>query len=145
MGRLKIEIQGNPFFTFSYQVGVKDINYGGHMGNDAFVSLLQESRIQWLRSLGYVSETQIDGAGWIQADLQIVYMGECFMGEWVEVKLHLGYMSKKHIDLQYRIKKSSKIVAEASTNLLFFDYQAKKIVNIPPKFHATLLELQVID
>jgi acyl-CoA thioester hydrolase len=141
LGRIKIIIQGNPLYTFAYQVSARDINYGGHMGNDAFVSLLQEARIQWLRTLGYSSEMQIEGLGWIQADLQILYLGECFMGDHLQVQLFHGEVSKKHIELQYKIYKFEKVVVEASTNLLFFDYVQKKIVNMPSEFDRILREI----
>ena len=53
MARIKIAVP--PQFTFSTQIPVRitDINYGGHLGNDALLALLHEARVQFLRRYGY--------------------------------------------------------------------------------------------
>jgi hypothetical protein len=45
----------------------EDINYGGHLGNDAVLSLVHEARVRFLKQQGY-TENNIEGAGIIMAD-----------------------------------------------------------------------------
>ena len=44
MPRLTIELPGHRDFTTRVTVAIGDINYGGHLGNDAVLRLAQEAR-----------------------------------------------------------------------------------------------------
>jgi len=53
MARIKIDIPEKVMATFPIPVRIADINYGNHVGNDAFVSIIHEARMQWIRQYGY--------------------------------------------------------------------------------------------
>ena len=54
MGRVKLKFpDNNPLFTTAIYVRIGDINFGGHVGNDAILSIIHEARVQMLRSHGY--------------------------------------------------------------------------------------------
>ena len=72
MARIKIDFPNNIIATIKLKVRIGDINYGNHVGNDAFVLLIHEARIQWLQQNGF-SEIDAGGAGLIMADLEIEY------------------------------------------------------------------------
>ena len=45
MGRVKIKFPAeNPLFITTIHVRIGDINYGGHVGNDAILSIIHEAR-----------------------------------------------------------------------------------------------------
>ena len=54
------------------EIRVTDLNYGGHVGNDTILSLLQEARQQFLQSKGY-AELEVESYGLIMADAMIEY------------------------------------------------------------------------
>ncbi len=68
MSRLKLEIPEKIIASVTIPVRITDINYGNHVGNDAFVSILHEARMQWLRGHKY-TEINIEG---IQTILQLL-------------------------------------------------------------------------
>lgn len=47
MARVKLNIPENIISVIIIPVRINDINYGNHVGNDAFVSIIHEARVQW--------------------------------------------------------------------------------------------------
>ena len=77
MARIKLEIPGQIIASFNIPIRIADINYGNHVGNDAFVSIIHEARMQWLNQYGY-TELKIEGIGLIMSDLAIEFKNESF-------------------------------------------------------------------
>lgn len=69
---MKLELPNRFQFTTDLNVRIGDINYGGHLGNDAMLSLIHEARVQFLKRLRY-AEHNIEGVGIIMADAVVVY------------------------------------------------------------------------
>ena len=61
--RVKLDHQKTPVFNTTIEVTIGDINYGNHMGNDRFLTLMQEARLRWLQSLGFKNEKEIAASG----------------------------------------------------------------------------------
>jgi len=123
-------------YAFNTQIPVRiyDVNYGNHLGNDAIVSIMQEARLQFLKSIG-CSELDLFGASLIQADTTVVYKSEGFYGDVLTVDVQPAEFTKAGFDLYYRIiNQNDKLVANAKTGMVCFDYNARKIVPVPEKF-----------
>jgi len=136
MGRLRLKVEGRLLYKCELEVRSTDLNYGNHLGNDSLVSMLQQCRILWLRSLGYPSELNVDGNGLIQVDLQVQYIKEAFLGELLSFELYLAEMDVHRIELCYKVSKGSLLCAIAFTNLLNYSYQSKKIIPFPDSFNV---------
>lgn len=87
MHKIKLKFEGEVMFSTTMAVRVSDINYGGHVGNDRFVSIIHEARVRWLNSIGYKSELDIDGLGLIQKDLAVDYKKEVKYGQDLTINL----------------------------------------------------------
>ena len=81
MPRIKLELPER--FTFETRVDVRigDINYGGHLGNDAVLRLAHEARLRFFQSLGYAHELSVEGLGIVVADTAVCYRAEAFHGD----------------------------------------------------------------
>ena len=136
MARIKIEIPERIIGSFTIPVRIADVNYGNHVGNDAFVSIIHEARMQWLQLYGY-TELKIEGIGLIMSDLAIEFKNESFYGDMVEVKLGAGEISRVGFELYYQLfaKRNTEIIilANAKTGMVCYDYDAKKVAAIPDK------------
>ena len=120
-------------------VRVDDINYGGHLGNDAVLSLLQEARLRLLATHGF-SEMDVDGVGMIMVDAAVEYKAEAFYGEMLRIEVGVNEFTSTGCDFVYRITKADgKEVARAKTGIAFFDYTRRKIVSVPEKFRALMV------
>ena len=141
MARIKIEIPEKVIGIFIIPIRIADINYGNHVGNDAFVSIIHEARMQWLKQFGY-TELQIEGIGLIMSDLAIEFKSESFYGDVVEVKLGAGELTRVGFELYYQLfaKRNNEtiLLANAKTGMVCYDYDAKKVAQIPGQLKAIL-------
>ena len=49
MPRVKVALPATFPFRTEIPVRITDLNYGGHLGNDALLGLLHEARVHFLR------------------------------------------------------------------------------------------------
>jgi len=135
MVRVKIDLPDSFQFRTEIPVRIDDINYGGHLGNDAVLSLLQEARVQMLKEQGW-SEVNVDGAGIIMNDAAVVFKSESFHGDVLRIEIAVAEMSGVGCDLIYRVTNatSGKEVVRAKTGLVFFDYATRRVVRVPDQF-----------
>lgn len=141
MATIRINMPGNFSFSTSMQVRITDINYGGHLGNDSLLSILHEARLQYLQNLGF-SELDAGGAGLIMADVAIVYKGEGFQGDVLQIQIAAGELSSRGFVLFYKItcqrKDKNILIAEAQTTMLCFNYTTRKVISMPEKLREKL-------
>jgi acyl-CoA thioester hydrolase len=142
MPRVKLQLQ--PSYEFHYEVTlqVRDINYGGHLGNDALVGLLHEARINLLHSLGLSEMNLGDGqTGIIMADLVVNFLEEGFMLDKLDIDSHIGEMTQRSLRIFHRLAKGDKLLALAETGIVSFNYAERKIAPIPKSFRQALEKL----
>jgi len=141
MARIKIEVPEKVIASFHIPVRITDINYGNHLGNDAFVSIVHEARMQWLHQYGY-TELNIERTGLIMSDLAVEFKSESFYGDVVEVKVSAGEISRVGFELYYQlvaVRNNGRILlANAKTGMVSYDYDAKKVIAIPEKLRSIL-------
>jgi acyl-CoA thioester hydrolase len=135
MARIKLQFPENSIFKTVIPVRITDLNYGNHLGNDALVSIIQESRVQWLHSGGF-SEMDAGGTGLIQADLVVNYLNESFYGDQLLIDLGIGEISTSTFEVLYKISRQSDQanIALAKTTLCCFDYAIRKPKAISTSF-----------
>jgi len=128
-------------FAFETEVALRisDMNYGGHLGNDAVLSLIHEARVRYLHSLGY-SELDIEGSSIIMSDAHIVYRGEGFYGDTLVIRIAPSRPEGVRFDLFYQLnnRESGKEIARARTEISFFNYTTRKTVPVPGAFSSKL-------
>ena len=141
MARIRIEIPERFIAKVEVPVRITDINYGNHVGNDAFVAMVHEARVQWLQKHGY-TELSIEGIGLIMSDLAVEFKNESVYGDIATINISVGEISKLGFELYYQLKTTrnneSVILANAKTGMICYDYTARKIAPIPEKLKAIL-------
>lgn len=134
MARIRIGVPENLSFSTLIPVRITDINYGGHMGNDAILSLIHEARMQFLKSFDY-SELEFSGVSLIMADVAIEFRKELFYGDTVIASVGTGDLTRTGFDIYYRLEKEIQgvnvTVALAKTGMVCFDYSARKVAAVP--------------
>ncbi len=135
MARIKIDLPQQFHFTTEMPIRIGDINYGGHLGNDAVLTLVHEARIRFLKQLGY-SELNIEGSGIIMSDAAVVYRTEGFHGDILRIDVGVGEFGNAGCDFFYKLtnKETGQEIARAKTGIVFYDYSSKKSVAVPAKF-----------
>jgi len=135
MSRIKIEEPDKYLFTGKITTRITDLNYGGHVGNDRIFAFMHDARVQFFKSLGYKSELDFDGLGNIQSDAAITYKAEIFAHEEISIEVGVKDINKYGCDFVYRfLKEDGKVAAVGKTGIIFFDYEQRKIANMPESF-----------
>ncbi|MBN2639969.1 MAG: thioesterase family protein [Bacteroidales bacterium] len=135
MGKIKLDLPEHFVYRTDLIVRVSDLNYGGHLGNDAVLRLVHEARIRFLKSEG-LTEFDVYGAGLIQSDAVVIYKSEAFHGDQIEVSVALGDFTSVSCDFFYLLinKESGKEIARAKTRIVFYDYGHRKKLPVPVAF-----------
>lgn len=136
MARIKIDLPDSIIGNIIVPIRISDINYGNHVGNDAFVAIIHEARMQWL-GLHDNTEMNFAGTSLIMSDLVIEFKQESFYGDIVNITLFAGEISRVSFELFYQLStlRGDKqiLLAKAKTGMVCFDYNSKKTVSIPEK------------
>ncbi|GGH79062.1 acyl-CoA thioesterase FadM [Filimonas zeae] len=134
MDRIKLQLPEQFSFTTELSIRITDLNYGGHVGNDVFLSLLHEARMQYLHHHGY-TELNMEGAGMIMADVAIEYKQELSFGNTVRISVAAAGFDKLGFDLFYLMElltpDGTKVAAKAKTGMMCYNYAEKKKMSVP--------------
>jgi len=123
-------------FTAKYTVGIGDINYGGHLGNDKALIIFHDARIQFL-NYHDLSELNIgESKGIIMVDAQIKYLSQVALHDELSIEIEIEIENSKKFVVHYNVinAKSKKVVISGSTGMLCFDYADQKVKQIPESF-----------
>ena len=131
MSRIKVSLPKTFVFDTIIEVQIGDINYGGHMSNDAFLRLAHEARIQFLQKYNW-TELDLDGLGLIMTDAAIQFQGEVFHRQKLKIEIAVDDVSTLGFDLLYRFSQvdNDKPAAFVKTGMCFFDYNKKTIAKV---------------
>lgn len=137
MSRVKLIIPAKQLGVVIIPVRISDINYGNHVGNDSFVSIIHEARLKWLCQYNF-SELDIGGAGVIMRDLTIEFKKEGFYGDIIEVRLYLGDQTAVGFEIYYQLftkrMEDEILLVNAKTGMVCYDYKNRKVAAIPVSF-----------
>jgi acyl-CoA thioester hydrolase len=110
------------------RVRFRDCDALGHVNNAVFSTYLEESRIGVLGGL----------YDFILARVEIDFRSELRHGEDVEVRTRCSRVGTKSFDLEHQIAAGDRIVAEAKSVLVSYDYERAESVPVPPELRARL-------
>jgi acyl-CoA thioesterase FadM len=140
MNRVKVTLPDAFSFSTEAPVRITDLNYGGHLGNDALLGILHEARVQFLQATGLPVE--FDAAtklGLIMVDVAVEFKHEAFHGDILRVDIAATEPNKYGFDVVYHVHSAGKEVARAKTGMLCFDYNTHKLRPLPEGLAARLV------
>jgi YbgC/YbaW family acyl-CoA thioester hydrolase len=133
MERIKLNLPETFSFSTTIPIRISDVNYGGHVGNDSFLSLLHEARLRFLNQFGY-SEMNVEGVGLIMSDVGIEYKKELAYGDTIKISVAATGFDRLGFDLYYLIElidgDKTIVAGKAKTGMLCFDYATKRKASI---------------
>jgi len=135
MARTKL-IQREAYeFSTSVLVQPRDINFAGHLANDALISLVGTARALMFHAMG-LSELDLgDGrTGVVMTDLTVNYKAEGHLFDELLVETHVDEITHSGFRLFHRVTKGQKLVALVETGLVAFDYASRRVAPVPAPF-----------
>lgn len=134
--RLSLEIPEKFIYKTELVVRASDLNYGGHVGNDNVLTLMQEARILFYNHIGFKDEIHFEGnVGQIISDALVIYKSESFLGDRLAVQIGVTDFNKYGFDLIYLItnQTTGKEAARGKTGIVCFDYVKRKVASVPDR------------
>jgi len=141
MPRIQIDLPEKFLYTTELLVRASDLNYGNHVGHDRLLTIMQDARVQFYRSLGFKNELNFEGdVGQVIADVAVQYKSESFLGDQLTIKIAVSDFNKYGFDMLYLIenKVTGKQVAIGKVGIVCFDYSTRKIATIPEALRRNL-------
>ena len=108
----------------------------------ATLFILHEALLQFFIHHGY-NELDAEGVSFIMGDVASVFKHEGFYGQELAIHVGVGDYSRVAFDMYYRvvIKDNNKVLAEAKTGLICFDYESRKVRSVPAALRAKIGDL----
>jgi len=136
-------------FRFSTEIDIRisDINYGGHLGNDRYLSLFQEARLRYLKQFGYSEMSIGDETSLIMSQAHINFKAEVFWADCLKIYVRISKIEMIKFLFEYLMVNSenqNKFIATGYTEMVGFDYQNRKVKRLPSKFVRNIQEFEKI-
>jgi acyl-CoA thioester hydrolase len=112
-------------FVHRETVRFRDVDAMGHVNNAVFATYIEQARIAFLSPNGAKVEEMI------LARLEIDFRSPAEAGETIEITVTPTRIGTKSFDLEYVLRAGDRVVAEAKTVLVAYDYEHTRSVEIP--------------
>ena len=116
------------------RVRFRDCDSLGHVNNAVYLTYLEETRVELREQFG-LTWTEM-----ILARCEIDFRDQVSVGEEVEVTMWPTRVGNKSFDLSYELKVGDRLVAEAKTVLVAFDYERNESRSLPEPWRKLLTE-----
>jgi acyl-CoA thioester hydrolase len=123
-------------FIHKERVRFRDLDALGHVNNAVFLTYIESARVAFLVGLG--AATTLEDMALIVARIEIDFRAPVGFGEEVEIEVRASRFGDKSFDLDYELRVDGKIVAEAKSVLVGYDYDKGETVTIPDDWRERL-------
>lgn len=136
-------------FKFSVRIPVRfsDMDTLGHVNNAVYLTYFEEARINYLRSVLNLVDSDIKKIGIVIAEIKCSYRSPAYYGDDLLVYVKVTSLRQRSFEMAYLIveEKSKKVIAEGSSVQVTFDKQTKKSTPIPAEVKAKIKEFEEIQ
>lgn len=128
MSRLLIPSPDAVVFTADIIVGEAYINAGNHVGNESYVTMLNEVAEGFFKRRG-VHPYTVDGQVLLNTEFSVQLKSEAKLGDSLRVELGVNNFHRCGCDFIYKISDSveDRLIARAKFSFLCFDYQLGRL------------------
>jgi len=115
-------------------IRITDLNYGNHLANHAVLEIAHEARVMFYAHYGF-TELDLAGVGTVMSDAAIQFINEGFYGDLLRIRIAVADLSRVGFSLYYLIvKEEGHEICRIKTGIVCYDYQQRKITNLPESF-----------
>lgn len=125
-------MEGFPF-VHRETVRFRDLDGMGHVNNAVFSTYLEQARLAWF---GQDEETPLRDV--ILARTEIDFRAQVGEGEIVDIGVRPVRVGTKSFELEYELRADGRLVAEAKSILVGYDYARGESVPVPDRWKRRL-------
>jgi acyl-CoA thioester hydrolase len=112
------------------EVAFRDLDAFGHVNNAVYLTYLENARVTYMREV--LGVDSLSALLVIVAGVKIDFRSRASLGELLEVGSRVTRVGDKSFDLDHEIRgPDGRMVAEAHTVLVAFDYEKDEAISIP--------------
>jgi acyl-CoA thioester hydrolase len=130
-------VEGFPF-VHRETARFRDLDPMGHVNNAVFLTWIETSRIEYLRSLGTFDRPDTGGMTMILARAEVDFRAPLDFGDEVEIGVRIGRVGTKSFHLEHELRSAGRLVGEAKTVLVAYDYERNESREIPEEWRRRL-------
>jgi acyl-CoA thioester hydrolase len=119
-------------FVHREPVRFRDLDPMGHVNNAVFLTYLEQARIAYLFGRGASTESII------VARIEIDYRAPVRLGETIDVGVRAARVGTKSFDLEYELRVDDRVVGQAKSVNVFYDYGRREPAAIPDEWRRQL-------
>ena len=123
-------------FVHKETVRFRDLDGLGHVNNAVFLTYIEQARIAFLRHLGLVRS--LEDMAMILARVEIDFRAEATVGDVVEISVRPSRFGTKSFDLEHELTVGNRLVAEARSVLVAYDYARRESIVLPDDWRRKL-------
>jgi acyl-CoA thioester hydrolase len=123
-------------FVHRERVRFRDLDALGHVNNAVFLTYIESARVAFLLDLG--AAATLEDMAIIVARIEIDFRAPVGFGEEVEIAVRASRFGDKSFDLDYELRVGGRVVAEAKSVLVGYDYEKGETVSIPGEWREKL-------
>jgi acyl-CoA thioester hydrolase len=123
-------------FVHHERVRFRDLDPMGHVNNAVFLTYIESARVAFLVDLGVA--TGLEDMSIIVARIEIDFRAPVSFGDEVEIAVRASRFGDKSFDLDYVLRVGGRVVAEARSVLVGYDYEHGEAVAIPDAWREKL-------
>ena len=128
-------MDGYPFVHREY-ARFGDVDGAGHVNNAVFLTYIESARIAFARHLGLVRSLR--DLGMIVARVEIDFRAPVELGELVDVGVRIPRVGTKSFGMDHALYVGERLVAEAKTVLVAYDYDRAETIALPDDWRRSL-------
>lgn len=120
------------------QVRFRDLDAMGHVNNAVYLTYLEMGRLAYYREL--MGLTHPKDFNFILAHVSIDFRSPVVLGETVYVGLSVTRVGRRSFEFTYELREgaSGRLVAEATSVQVMYDYQRQTPIPVPDEFRRRL-------
>jgi acyl-CoA thioester hydrolase len=127
-------VEGFPF-VHRETVRFRDLDGMGHVNNAVFSTYLEQARLAWFGTAETLPLSDV-----ILARTEIDFRSPVAIGETVEIGVRASRLGTKSFELEYELQAGGRLVAEAKSVLVGYDYSRGESSTIPERWRRRLSE-----
>ncbi len=127
--------------TTEIPVRSTEVDFMGHVNNAKYLEYMEWGREDWFKKTGNsFDEFTKRGIGIASVNINIDYLGECYMGDLLIIKTTPVKVGNSSLVMFQEIfkKESMQKVSEAHVTIVTFDKNTRKSIPIPPELLKSL-------
>ena len=117
------------------KVRFRDLDGLGHVNNAVFSTYLEQARLAWFGEADRMPLADV-----ILARTELDFRSPVHMGEVVEIGLRPSRLGTKSFELEYELRAGGRVVAQAKSVLVGYDYERGESIPVPERWRRRLSE-----